>query len=604
MNASAQQGKYKPAPELELQVISDHEVQITWQKVRESLYLERKLPTEDVFKILGTFEPSVRHYQDSDLPLNEEIIYRLRPVQSRYLDQYGIEKRITIQLPEPQPPFLQQIDIDGIRIASEQAVEIKWTIVVEKQIDGIFTPIGEINPGANSFTDNELNTNEYHYYRLRNAGARNTSEHSSCDSIYLDFAPPFDLIKTYLNDHTVCLNWKKGIQYPCQFEIEKVTKKTTELIAVAEDVLFWTDDEVPYNTYTYYRVRGKKGDNKSEFSNAITVHINLDPVENVAVDSVRDCAVQLTWKDQLGLAAGYIVERATGGASYREIARLDGEKRSYTDSLDERGKELSYRIVTLTSTGLRIPSDTVEETIPEVHDGMVYIPTSKEWENGFYLDASEVSAELYRQFCLETERDMPDDPSFQDYPYYWLNPTSLPAVNVSWFDAIEFCNWRSWRLGLEPAYTADGRVETLANGFRLPDTLKFLQALSSCADSLGNFWGSSDSWLYPQAPDTLAIENQKLQHLLGNVWEWTQDETSGGAKIIIGGSFTTPHDLAGEIPQFCYVPLWKSPTIGFRCVLPLSNPKVVLTSEKTLQTDTFQKTAPPQGERTGGHSSY
>ena len=52
----------------------------------------------------------------------------------------------------------------------------------------------------------------------------------------------------------------------------------------------------------------------------------------------------------------------------------------------------------------------------------------------------------------------------------WVRPVPW-AVNISWFDAIEFCNRLSLREGLEPAYIINGTDVTWnrnANGYRLP----------------------------------------------------------------------------------------------------------------------------------------
>lgn len=60
---------------------------------------------------------------------------------------------------------------------------------------------------------------------------------------------------------------------------------------------------------------------------------------------------------------------------------------------------------------------------------------------GFYMGQYEVTQAEY-------EAVMGANPS------YWKGP-SLPVENVSWYDAVEYCNKRSEKEGLTPAYTID-----------------------------------------------------------------------------------------------------------------------------------------------------
>ncbi|MDE6763077.1 MAG: formylglycine-generating enzyme family protein, partial [Oscillospiraceae bacterium] len=57
-----------------------------------------------------------------------------------------------------------------------------------------------------------------------------------------------------------------------------------------------------------------------------------------------------------------------------------------------------------------------------------------------------------------------------------INPSNfkgdeLPVENVTWLDAVNYCNTRSQKEGLTPAYTIDGNTiawDRSANGYRLP----------------------------------------------------------------------------------------------------------------------------------------
>jgi formylglycine-generating enzyme required for sulfatase activity len=75
----------------------------------------------------------------------------------------------------------------------------------------------------------------------------------------------------------------------------------------------------------------------------------------------------------------------------------------------------------------------------------------------FYIAASSVTQREYRELMGENPSEFKGD--------------NLPVENVTWFDAARFCNARSVREGLTPAYTISGETVTWnrnANGYRLP----------------------------------------------------------------------------------------------------------------------------------------
>jgi formylglycine-generating enzyme required for sulfatase activity len=75
----------------------------------------------------------------------------------------------------------------------------------------------------------------------------------------------------------------------------------------------------------------------------------------------------------------------------------------------------------------------------------------------FYMTAYSVTQREYRELMGENPSESKGD--------------NLPVEKVTWFDAIRFCNARSARERLTPAYTISGETVTwnrAANGYRLP----------------------------------------------------------------------------------------------------------------------------------------
>lgn len=174
----------------------------------------------------------------------------------------------------------------------------------------------------------------------------------------------------------------------------------------------------------------------------------------------------------------------------------------------------------------------------------------------------------------------------------------LPVQNVTWLDAVKFCNKLSERAGLTPCYTINGWDVTWdrsANGFRLPTETEWEYAAGggnqnsgykySGSNNLGNVaWHSGNSSRMPHPPGRLAPNELGLYDMSGNVWEWCWDwaenyhsgtypenyagPDNGSKKVMRGGSWNNKgEDFACVSYRNLYnVPEYVSSSVGFRLV--------------------------------------
>jgi formylglycine-generating enzyme required for sulfatase activity len=165
----------------------------------------------------------------------------------------------------------------------------------------------------------------------------------------------------------------------------------------------------------------------------------------------------------------------------------------------------------------------------------------------FYLQTTEVTNAQFRLFQAAHNSGQIDSNS--------LNREHQPAVQVSWQQAAQFCNWLSEREGLPPFYRQTNGIVTgfnsAATGYRLPSEAEWAWAARVDGEELLKFpWGESfpptdpvenyadntsayvtgvvlngytDGHVVTATVASLTPNHRKLYDMGGNVAEWVND---------------------------------------------------------------------------------
>ena len=183
-----------------------------------------------------------------------------------------------------------------------------------------------------------------------------------------------------------------------------------------------------------------------------------------------------------------------------------------------------------------------------------------------------------------------------------INPSSVvlpnhPVTQVSWIDAIQFCNRLSEALQLEPVYRIRGkRIEWNKNagGFRLPTEAEWEYGAMAQQSFLyaGSDQSGSVAWCQHNAANTSHPVGQKhsngfgLYDMCGNVaewcWDWyntypkTTEQTlfhhsplgplKGDTRSVRGGSYRSSEDQVRVKSRWSEKPNEATDFIGFRVV--------------------------------------
>jgi formylglycine-generating enzyme len=152
-----------------------------------------------------------------------------------------------------------------------------------------------------------------------------------------------------------------------------------------------------------------------------------------------------------------------------------------------------------------------------------------------------------------------------------------PAVDLSWLDAIQFCNTASIQDGLIPAYVLDeGTVawQTDASGYRLPTEAEWEYACR--AGTQRPHYGPLEdiAWTAEDEVEDLQAVGLKqanafgLHDTLGNVWEWCWDLLDparyGDYRVFRGGGFADKRWSVRASTRRGGAPGMSHPDVGLR----------------------------------------
>ena len=219
----------------------------------------------------------------------------------------------------------------------------------------------------------------------------------------------------------------------------------------------------------------------------------------------------------------------------------------------------------------------------------------------FYLGKTEVTFDEYDAFCTATGRKKPSDAGW--------GRGKRPAINVSWHDAVAYCNWLSEHQKLKKVYTINDDTVTAdrsADGYRLPTEAEWEYAARSGGKQVRfgnskdiadpseiNFAGSAPYKTDYSRPGVFREKTTPagsfqpndlgLHDMTGNVWEWCWDwygedyyaksepdnphgPSSGSRRVLRGGSWGNPPDNVRAAYRNGRDPTTQDYDYGFRLV--------------------------------------
>lgn len=270
------------------------------------------------------------------------------------------------------------------------------------------------------------------------------------------------------------------------------------------------------------------------------------------------------------------------------VAKPDSDMRARLTEMLKSLNPMRYAELFLQYYGKLILISGGVDTIGEQDFGHLAVTVSQ-----FEMAKTETTWCQYNLFCNAVGYRYPKKPG-------WGIEGDNPVINISWYDAIVYCNWRSKISGLQPVYVIDSvgksqddswnvSVDFEKNGYRLPTEAEwefaaraganFQYAGDSLIQNVG--WCSRNSGSRSQSVALKASNGFGLNDMSGNVWEWCHDwytdypqgnlkdytgPKSGTSKVLHGGGWYYPAPLCRVSYRDFREPEFLSDGVGFRFV--------------------------------------
>ena len=212
------------------------------------------------------------------------------------------------------------------------------------------------------------------------------------------------------------------------------------------------------------------------------------------------------------------------------------------------------------------------------------IPVHKITLDAFYMSKTEVTFAQYDQFCQATGKELPDDEGW--------GRNDRPVINISWYDAIDFCQWLSRKSGYfidfpteaewEYAARERGKKIRFANGSDIADPKAINFNGDASEKKPYSVVGLNRESTLPVAsfpPNSLGFHDMS-----GNVWEYCADwydkeyyrnspninpagSDHGQYRVIRGGSFAMGPAWMRNTTRAAWDPRSPNMQNGFRLIM-------------------------------------
>lgn len=339
-----------------ININDETELMLTWTdgSSNESGFSIQRSVDGGIFSEIAVCPANSTSYTDTAVAAGHTYTYRVQAVNAFGSSAY-IERSVSGTVAS-SPISL------AVTSVSSSSISLSWsfqgqsglTVLIERKTgaSGTWTQLATTYGGALSYTDTGLVPNTQYFYRVRSV--LNTNVYSSPypnNDDGIGASTKMSAITLSCNaadSNRILLSWSGGGNIS-EYSIERKVSggEYTVIKSVAYGTNSWYDTEVIPNVVYLYRIKGKSGNNETEYSNEVTVaNSYLAQPTNLTAVINSDKAVELTWTDNSTSESGFEIWRGTydtytGNKLYATVGE---NTTSFIDEMVQPGLNYYYSV--------------------------------------------------------------------------------------------------------------------------------------------------------------------------------------------------------------------------------------------------------------------